>query len=69
MSKRSTSRPGSARKAASRSRRSKKRIRRSIFKADHWYAGAALSIGIAGRGKPARSMAQLFMPRVEDKVE
>jgi hypothetical protein len=69
--KRSTSKPGSARKPASRSRqtkRSKKRIRRSIFKTDHWYAGAASSIGIAGRAKPARPL-QLFMSRVEDKVE
>jgi hypothetical protein len=68
MSKQGSSKPGHARKPALRSRQSKKRMRRSIFKTDHWYAGAALSIGIAGRTKPARPM-QLFMSRVEDKAE
>jgi hypothetical protein len=76
MSKSSTSKqsgakkPGSQRtsRTASRSRAAKKRIRRVIFKADEWYEGAALSIGIAGRAKASRSM-PLFMPRAQDKVD
>jgi hypothetical protein len=68
MSKRSNSKPASSRKPASRSRAAKKRVRRTIFKTDQWYAGAALSIGIAGRVKAARPM-QLLLSRVEEKVE
>jgi hypothetical protein len=43
-------------------------VRRVIFKADEWYASAAMSIGIAGRVKGARS-ATMFMPRAEDGAD
>jgi hypothetical protein len=39
-----------------------------IFKADEWYAGAAMSIGIAGRAKGSRPVA-IFMPRAEDGAD
>jgi hypothetical protein len=74
MSKRSTSRPGArtsasnSRKSNSNSRQAKKRIRRVIFKTDHWYAGAALSIGIAGRPKSARPL-QLVAGSAEEAAE
>ena len=66
MSRNKTPRPNGVRKPASRSRVAKKRVRRVIFKADEWYAGAAMSISIAGRAKGGR---QLFLPRLEDKAE
>jgi hypothetical protein len=56
------------RKPAPRPRAAKKRSRRVIFKSDQWYAGAAMSIGIAGRAKASRPV-QLFMQRVSDKAE
>jgi hypothetical protein len=43
-------------------------VRRTIFKTDQWYAGAASSIGIAGRVKAARPL-QLLLSSVEEKVE
>jgi hypothetical protein len=46
----------------------KKRIRRVIFKSDEWYAGAALSIGIAGRLKGSRPV-QFFVTRAQEKAE
>jgi hypothetical protein len=67
MSKNTKTKPVGARKPTTRSRAAKKRSRRVIFKADQWYAGAALSIGIAGRSKGSRPI-QLFMPRVADKA-
>jgi hypothetical protein len=68
MSKKKTSKPVNAKKSASSGQLDKKRVRRVIFKADEWYAGAALSIGISGRSKGARPL-QLFMPRVEEKAD
>lgn len=68
MPKSNTSRSAGARKAASRAKLAKKKVRRVIFKSDQWYAGAAMSIGIAGRAKGARS-ATMFMPRVDEGVE
>jgi hypothetical protein len=68
MSRNNVSKPNAARKPASRARPANKRSRRVIFKADEWYAGAALSIGIAGRSKGSRPM-QLFAPRGEDKAD
>jgi hypothetical protein len=70
MPKNST-RSASAKKTArarSAARSAKKKARRVIFKADEWYAGAAMSIGIAGRGKGSRSVA-MFMPRAEDGAD
>jgi hypothetical protein len=43
-------------------------MRRAIFKMDHWYAGAALSIGIAGRPKSARPL-QLVAAHGEEPAE
>ena len=69
MAKKSTSRPKtSARKTLSRARPVKKKNRRVIFKADQWYAGAAMSIGIAGRSKGSRSPAML-MARAKDAAD
>ena len=45
-----------------------KKIRRVIFKADEWYAGASMSIGIAGRPKGSRPVAML-MPRADDGAD
>ena len=56
MGKNSASRSTTnARKSVSHARPVKKKIRRVIFKTDNWYAGAAMSIGIAARPKGARS--------------
>ena len=68
MSKKPTSKPAKAKKAALTDQADKKRVRRVIFKADEWYAGAASSIGISGRSKGARPL-QLFMPRIEEKAD
>ena len=68
MPKSNTSRKASARKVASRARPVRKKIRRVIFKADEWYASAAMSIGIAGRAKGARSIA-MFMPRADESAD
>ena len=72
MPKNSTSRSVSAKKSTARARSTtrsaKKKIRRVIFKADEWYAGAAMSIGIAGRAKGSRPVA-MFMPRAEDGAD
>jgi hypothetical protein len=68
MSKKKPSKPVKAKKTASSEQTDKKRIRRVIFKADEWYAGAASSIGISGRSKGARPLA-LFMPRIEEKAD
>jgi hypothetical protein len=68
MSKTTKTKPVGARKPTQQSRMAKKRSRRVIFKADQWYAGAALSIGIAGRSKGSRPI-QLFMSRVPEKAE
>jgi hypothetical protein len=46
----------------------KKKNRRVIFKADQWYAGAAMSIGIAGRSKGSRSPA-ILMARAKDAAD
>ena len=67
MSKTKNSKPGNVNEPASPRLTDKKRVRRAIFKADEWYAGAALSIGIAGR-KGARPP-QLFMARVDEKAD
>src|SRR5258708_3942122 len=56
MPKNSASRSASARKSTSRARLAKKKMRRVIFKADEWYATAAMSIGIAGRAKGSRQV-------------
>lgn len=66
-SSKSISKPA-AKKTSARSKPPEKRVRRVIFKTDQWYAGAAVSIGIAGRAKGARSM-QLWMPRAENDGE
>jgi hypothetical protein len=68
MSKTKNSTPGNVDESASPRQTDKKRVRRAIFKADEWYAGAALSIGIAGRPKGARPP-QLFMARVDEKAD
>lgn len=68
MSKKKASKPVNAKKSTSSGQADKKRVRRVIFKADEWYAGAALSIGISGRSKGARPL-QLFMPQVEEKAD
>jgi hypothetical protein len=68
MSKNSTSRSTSARKSLSHARPEKKKVRRTIFKADQWYENAAMSIGIAGRSKGARAGAALI-PRAKDRAD
>jgi hypothetical protein len=67
MSKMKNAKAGNVNEPASSGRTDKKRVRRAIFKADEWYAGAAQSIGIAGR-KGARPP-QLFMERVDEKAD
>ena len=67
MAKNTKAKPVGTRKPASRPRAAKKRSRRIIFKSDQWYAGAAMSIGIAGRAKGSRPV-QLFMQRVPGKA-
>jgi hypothetical protein len=62
------SRSSSARKPLARTRPEKKRARRVIFKADQWYENAAMSIGIAGRAKGARS-ASTAVARAKDSAE
>lgn len=62
------SKPVKAKALASPTRIDKKRVRKVIFKAEQWYAGAASSIGISGRSKGARPP-QLFMPAVEEKSD
>jgi hypothetical protein len=59
-------RAADAKKAASRTAPAKKRVRRIIFKADQWYASAAMSIGIAKRSKAVR---QPFIPRAQDEAD
>jgi len=67
MSKTKTAKAAGAKKSASRTASAKKRVRRVIFKADEWYAGAAMSIGIAaGRSKSVR---QSLVPRVDETVD
>jgi hypothetical protein len=68
MAKNTKTKPVGSRKPAARARAAKKRSRRVIFKSDQWYAGAAMSIGIAGRAKGSRPV-QLFMQRVPEKAE
>jgi hypothetical protein len=60
--------PAKTKKTTARARIAKKRSRRVIFKSDQWYAGAALSIGIAGRSKGSRPL-QLFVPREREKAD
>jgi hypothetical protein len=67
MTKTKTTRAAEVKKTASRVAPAKKKgIRRVIFKADEWYAGAAMSIGIAKRSKAAR---QPFMPPAQDEAD
>jgi hypothetical protein len=68
MAKNNTSKSNGARKTQARRRSAQKRIRRVIFKADEWYAGAASSIGIAGRSKSARPI-QMWMARAEEDAD
>jgi hypothetical protein len=68
MSRSGNSKPVGARKIISRPQSAKKRVRRVIFKSDEWYAGAAMSIGIAGRAKAARPMPP-FSERLQEKAE
>jgi hypothetical protein len=67
-STRSASAKKTTARARSTARSAKKKVRRVIFKADEWYAGAAMSIGIAGRAKGSRPVA-MFMPRAEDGAD
>jgi hypothetical protein len=70
MPTKSNGRSVGARKTAPRGRPVKKKVRRVIFKADQWYAGAAMSIGIAGRAKGARPAASaMFMQRVDESAD
>ena len=68
MAKNTKTKPVGNRKPASQPRSAKKRSRRVIFKSDQWYAGAAMSIGIAGRAKGSRPV-QLLVQHAPDKAE
>jgi hypothetical protein len=64
----SAARSKSATKSLSRVRPAeKKKVRRAIFKTDHWYENAALSIGIA-RPKGVRAGATA-VARTKDQAE
>jgi hypothetical protein len=67
-SKKTASRSTSARTSLSRTRPEKKKIRRAIFKTDHWYENAAMSIGIAGRAKGVRS-GVTAVARTKDRID
>lgn len=74
QSKDSAARSRSATKPLARTRTAenkrpveKKKVRRAIFKTDHWYENAALSIGIATRSKGVRpgAVAAVVRPKGE----
>lgn len=65
MPKVNTSKSIGAKKTQARRSPAQKRVRRTIFKTDEWYASAAVSIGIAARAKGARPM-QMWSVRTED---
>jgi hypothetical protein len=67
-SKKTASRSTTARTSLPRTRSEKKKIRRAIFKTDHWYESAATSIGIAGRAKGVRTGATAGA-RTKDRID